>query len=323
MITTVCNLQCSYCFTADDFATTQGPSHVSAEEFSGWLEFLERSEVDAARLLGGEPTLHPRFGDLVALARSRALHVTVFSNGLMPPSALECLESIDESNCTVVVNMTASDLAPELLEERAQTVGRLGAKATLGFNFDRLDADPTHLLALMDRTECKPIIRVGIAHPCLTGRNTFIHQKQYGLLGGRIAQFALHAQQKRARLDLDCGFVPCMFTPEQKRALDSADAIVGWHCNPILDIRVPDTAFHCFPLAGLATRRVDDEETASSLREWFVAKLAPYRRVGIYAECEACVERQKGVCSGGCLSAAMRRLHRSFSASFAPREDSV
>ena len=76
----------SYCFAGAYLATSrdQGAAFIDAAAFEQRLDFLERSGIPEARLIGGEPTLHPAFPDLVAAARSRGLRITVFSHGLMP-----------------------------------------------------------------------------------------------------------------------------------------------------------------------------------------------------------------------------------------------
>jgi len=53
-------------------------------DFDKALDFLLRSGIDQARLLGGEPTLHPEFVQLAESALRRGLRLLVFSNGLMP-----------------------------------------------------------------------------------------------------------------------------------------------------------------------------------------------------------------------------------------------
>ncbi len=85
----VCNLRCPYCFAGSYLATSrdQGAAFVDAAAFEERLDFLERSGIPEARLIGGEPTLHPAFPDLVVAARSRGLRIPVFSHGLMPRRA--------------------------------------------------------------------------------------------------------------------------------------------------------------------------------------------------------------------------------------------
>ena len=60
VISNVCNLHCDYCFARDflgDNASGTNQSFISEEAFRSRLDFLERSDIQAVRLIGGEPGL--------------------------------------------------------------------------------------------------------------------------------------------------------------------------------------------------------------------------------------------------------------------------
>jgi uncharacterized radical SAM superfamily Fe-S cluster-containing enzyme len=81
-ITNACDLRCPICFTynrADELY------FMSPEELARHLDFVVAATggVDLVNITGGEPTLHPRLSELVALARRPEIgRVTVNTNGL-------------------------------------------------------------------------------------------------------------------------------------------------------------------------------------------------------------------------------------------------
>ena len=83
-------MKCSYCFARDELQA-QGKDHasrfISLDDFVERLDFLDRSDIREARLIGGEPTLHPLFPELIRLARERGKRIVVFSHGLISTSA--------------------------------------------------------------------------------------------------------------------------------------------------------------------------------------------------------------------------------------------
>jgi MoaA/NifB/PqqE/SkfB family radical SAM enzyme len=78
-ITSRCNRRCTYCFLPSDFLNSG--LHMSAEAFSDIVAWCLRYGVGEITLLGGEPSLHPAFPEMVALAHGQGLAVRVVTNG--------------------------------------------------------------------------------------------------------------------------------------------------------------------------------------------------------------------------------------------------
>ena len=258
--------------------------------------------------MGGEPTLHPQFVALVERARVAGLRLVVFSNGLMPAEALAYLASLPVAECTVLVNVNdPQTVAAGQHEQRLATIHRLGARALLGFTIYRPDFDLDFLLPILAEAGCRPALRLGLAQPCLSGRNQFVFPSQYVGIGARIARFADRAAQAGMRIELDCGFVRCMFSDQDLEVLQAAHADVGWRCSPILDVDLEGRVIHCYPLSGLGSLPLAGDD-ARSLRSAFEDLVWPYRHAGVFAECSLCPLKASGECPGGCLAVTMRRF---------------
>jgi MoaA/NifB/PqqE/SkfB family radical SAM enzyme len=81
-LTNFCNLHCSYCVRDDDALHHDPAVSLPVETF----ERIARSAVDAMSIehiafTGGEPTLHPRFGDILAAVESLSLTCSFVTNG--------------------------------------------------------------------------------------------------------------------------------------------------------------------------------------------------------------------------------------------------
>jgi radical SAM protein with 4Fe4S-binding SPASM domain len=300
-LTTACNRDCAYCFAAAE--RRSGAGHMSVATFQKALDFLQRSGIGEARLLGGEPTLHPEFPRLVAMALERGLRVQVFSNGVMPEPALRCLESLPSERVTVAINISPGDAGQN------DAMARLGNRVALSFNHTPA-FDPALLLELIREHGLSPRIRFGLSHPAADGSNRFLHPLRYQAVGTRLARFLEAARAAGVEISFDCGFVPCMFPPGFADALGPAASGIGWCCSPILDILPDGQVVSCFPLALLAREPLPEVENAEALRGRFTARLSGYRRLGVFRECASCEARQSGRCNGGCLAASMLRLRR-------------
>lgn len=315
VISEVCNLKCPYCFARqflENARTHTDSIFISPEDFEARLDFLDASGIHEVRLIGGEPTLHPRFTEMVERARERGKSIVVFSHGLMSERALACLETLPPGDCTVLVNINATrhrDQPDEReMTQRRSTIARLGQRVQLGFNIYSPRFQLDFLLPLIEETGCQRAIRVGLAQPILDGQNAYLHPKQYPVVASRLVRFAQNAMARGIRLDFDCGFVRCMFSEADLKVLEQAGTPFEAHCNPILDLAITGEAIHCFPLTGKVELPAGSGMDAGQMRERLSRQTHVYRSAGIYKECSTCLHKQNGVCSGGCLAVTLRRF---------------
>ena len=80
-ITRTCNLRCVHCYS--DSAAAQYPGELNWEQMQDVVNDLAEYKVPSLLLSGGEPMIHPRFFDLVDLASSKGLKLTVSTNGTL------------------------------------------------------------------------------------------------------------------------------------------------------------------------------------------------------------------------------------------------
>ncbi len=316
IVSSVCTLRCPYCFAEEHLQATQAdsaPVFISLETFEERLDFLDRSGIDEIRLIGGEPTLHPQFPELIRRAQLRGKRLLVFSHGLMSARALACLEALPPGQCTVLINMNAThNIEGSDQKETARrrvVLQHLNSRVLPGFNIYRTDFQLDSLLTMIVETGCRKALRLGLAQPILSGQNAYLHPKQYPIVGWRIVEYAQKAAEMGIRLEFDCGFVRCMFSDDDLEILHQCGTDMDWRCNPILDLDISGQVIHCFPLTGKIETPLTETSDAASLRAMLAEQAQPYRISGIYKECSTCPFKARGECTGGCLGATMRRFH--------------
>ncbi|MBI2877932.1 MAG: radical SAM protein [Candidatus Tectomicrobia bacterium] len=321
-ITLQCNRDCSYCFARPlrrkgELAATR----MDRAMFLCALDFLRQSGINQVRLLGGEPTLHPHFEGLVTQALDRGFRLLVFSNGLMPEAALRCLEEASPERVSVLVNLPSPwEQNSHEARYQALTLGRLGRRATLGFNLHTASPDLDFLLLQVERHRLNRSVRLGLAHPCRDGSNHCLRPKEYAEAGRHIAGFVQQAAGHGITVELDCGFVPCMF-PEGFLESPGVDpAAIGPRCGPVPDILPDGSVVPCYPLASTWRLSLSDGGDAPHFRSRFEEQMQPYRTLGIFRQCATCARRAGGQCLGGCLAAAMQRLRHTPFALTEPKE---
>lgn len=309
-ITARCNRKCSYCFAMETLDALGGDvAHMSLDGFERSLDFLQRSGMEEARLLGGEPTIHPDFPSMVDRVMDRGMRLMVFSGGMIPEKALAKLAAAPEERVRVLINVVAPQEGnPAGTRKQEAVYGRLRGRVILGLNITSPAVRPEFLLELIDTFGLARRVRLGVAHPTIDGSNEYLHPRHYPEVGRRVTLLGLRAAQRNVELDFDCGWVPCMFPDGALRALGKGSEEVGLRCNPILDLLPDGRAISCYPLASHAVAEVDMFDDAAALRARFASGQRSDRVLMLYKKCSDCDWRARGECTGGCLAGSMRRL---------------
>jgi len=80
-ITRTCNLRCIHCYS--DSAGVKYPGELEWDQMQAVVDDLAAYKIPSLLLSGGEPIVHPRFFDLVELASSKGLKLTISTNGTL------------------------------------------------------------------------------------------------------------------------------------------------------------------------------------------------------------------------------------------------
>ena len=86
ILTSYCNLHCPYCF-ASKMIKTEDIKNIPLEQFKKTLNWIGEDD-DEIGLIGGEPTLHPQFKEILNIIEEYSQHrktphgFTLFTNGI-------------------------------------------------------------------------------------------------------------------------------------------------------------------------------------------------------------------------------------------------
>jgi radical SAM protein with 4Fe4S-binding SPASM domain len=310
-LTATCNRSCAFCFATDAMESHAPRSEfMTLEKFDEALDFLKRSNIGEARLLGGEPTIHPQFEAIVDRVEARGLRLVLFTGGMIPEKALRRLERLAPGQLAVLLNVIPPTEPPAQLRRQQDVLKALGPCIVPGVTIDTPAVDIWYLVELIEEYGLARAVRLGLAHPSLGGANRHVHPRHYPEVGARVAAFGMAAQQRGIRLEFDCGWVPCMFPEGALAALGKTSNDVGLRCNPILDLMPDGQMISCYPLASHSDITLTDAHDANAMRQQFENRQRSDRTFMLYRECDECAWRARGECTGGCLSASLGRLRR-------------
>lgn len=305
LLTDFCNRHCSFCFGGDFIKrTAKAGDFMTMENFEKILPYAIENHDKVVTLLGGEPTMHPDVLDMVHKCREAGLNVQMFSNGIIPQDVLERLKKeTDPEWFNVTINYRHPKTAPQQEVEAVENSFRhLGERANVGATVYEEDQDLDYLWEAIDNYTLRRVIRLGISAPASAGENDRISPERMSVYGETIARLAGQCEKRDILLGFDCGFTPCMFTPDQaSRLFESASFPKFERCRFAIDVGPDMSVWPCFPLLKTVRVPLLDFKNLHALREHFSDALTPYYSFGMLAECPDCKYFKKEKCQGGCI----------------------
>lgn len=325
LLTNKCNRKCPYCFAQERVSFPEGsengevaktsPDEISRHDFERVVAFARQSHVRRLGILGGEPSLHSEFVDLISHAHECGLQVNIFSNGLWRDDQIEAVASLglDEgAGFKIIVNTNHPDDTPEWQQKAQEKLfSRLGPFCSLSYNIYRVDFDPSFLVDIIDRYACLRNIRLGIAVPLAEHRSQFVAIEDYRDLSPTIMRLAQLCDEQNISLGFDCGFLLCMFSAEDLGNLQLAGARFKASCGPAIDIGTDLSVWACFPLSTFAKgAHLDDFKNHHELIHHFKNQFERLYRAGAMEMCTDCKHRIRKQCSGGCAAHVYRSVNQ-------------
>ncbi|MDE2183386.1 MAG: radical SAM protein [Alphaproteobacteria bacterium] len=315
LLTNKCVRACPYCFAGQEMA--QASAFLSWENVVYLADFLLASAHSRVSLLGGEPTLHPQFTDILVYLLERGFTVTVFTSGIMSKTALTELAAhvaaLPPERLNFVCNLNNPAQTDTLKSETHKLhdfLAALGPRTMPAFNIYRSDFDIGFIFELVARFAMKKRLRLGIAHPIPGAANEAITVADIGAVIERLCSFRAAFEQSRVRPSFDCGFPLCRITDAELGWLVRLTGRADFKCTPAIDITPDMQVYCCFPLSSLNRRSIYDFDSFNAVVAYYRSLQERIRGdiAGIYAECGACVHRAERTCAGGGVCQLVNRL---------------
>jgi len=318
LLTQRCVRSCPYCFAEKHMSETSPDDILTWENLIYLADLFEKSGERRLPLLGGEPTLHPHFNDMVLYLLERGFDITVFTSGIMPDSklaeAFSLFRHIPCEKLSFVCNLndpekTKSPLAEvECVKRFLQAFGEM---VIPGFNIYRTDFDLEFIFRYINAYGLHRSIRLGMAHPIVGRKNKHISLHDISLVIDRLFSYIPFFERLRIKPGLDCGFPMCLFNDKQLAWLSRNMGVkYDFGCGPVIDIGPDMSVWSCFPLSTFHKKSVFDFNSVRDMHEYYRELHSKIRieAAGIFEECDDCTFREDGTCMGGCLAHNLMRF---------------
>ena len=314
VITGICNRSCPYCFARGKMlpGTGAGPVYMSLDDFDKCLEFACRCPGRRLNILGGEPTLHPAFGEMTRRALDCGFSLAVFTNGLWPDPVREFIDNTDTGKVEFIFNINEPRMQSSRENDlQAESLRIAGSRGRIGFNIYREEFDLRFIPDLVDAFRLQSDVRLGLASPIFGHDNSHIPAGRLRRIGKSLADQLRELERRDVLCSFDCGIPLCMFDEEELGRVVLSTSRWESLCTGGIEVGPDLSVWPCFPLSGVFRVGLLDFENFEAVEAFFSEKLAPFRKFGSLDECATCRYLRRKQCCGGCLARTLLRLRES------------
>lgn len=308
ILTEYCNLQCPYCFASKMIEEkTDDTKNISLEQLDIILKWLLPSTTSLERigLIGGEPTLHPQFKEILGKINSFNEFTNtpsiVFTNGI---NLSEFLPVIGP-NMSILINV--NKLTGKSLNKLNSVLDEINYlnwfkidKVILGCNLYQDENTYSYFWDIIDKYPDISKIRMSITAPNnkeLRANKELYYTKMKPIL----LQFLEETKKRKIKIDYDCNQIPlCLLNDEEQNLINRLGEFNNF-CDPVIDITPDFKATCCFGVYNTPIQ-CNNFNNIEELFRYFKNQMVIRTINNNTSMCQDCKKLQLAQCQGGCLS---------------------
>lgn len=310
-ITKYCNLRCPYCF-AETMLEERETKNISIKRFKEILDWIKPIEEERIGIIGGEPTLHPQFSQILFILNHFCSlynkESIIFTNGIYLNKYINQISD----KTSVLININSPNfMSKDQFNDLNNTLNTLFKKEKLqgfnpqyhiGCNICSDIKDYSFLWNIVDKYEIKNI-RVSVCAPTKQ-KDQKDKEFYYNNIKPIFLNFVKEAKKRNIGLGADCNQIPrCFYDDFELRLVDLILNEQNSLCEPVIDINADFKACSCF---GSYEHLIDCREfnNIKELKNYFLGKVNYPKMLANNSnnKCKKCKQHQLLQCQGGCLS---------------------
>lgn len=297
-----CNLKCPYCFAAD-----LRSEDLPVERALEILRQARRRGITMITYCGGEPTLYPAFGQLLAEMEQAGMETYFATNLLSPPAVLERLspEFVRALIVHVAHPQVYRDGRWETFERNIQTVRARRIPVGFRINLYREDHNWSHLFGLIERTDVRDV-QLAYAFPNAAGTNRHTTLENMQRLIPSTLDLMDRCSDRGVRMVFSKPIPPCLFPEERSRRFIRRIeylpkcSVFEDRCTHNLCVSPSEELFPCL---GMMDRACPPEDAGDWERvaAFCTSQVLPILSASTREACGGCFLYHRRLCQGLCL----------------------
>lgn len=334
MITDICNLHCPYCF-ANEFVNRER-NDIRMDALKEALEFVATEKNCKLGLIGGEPTLHPHFREILQqlIKDHRFQNITLYTNGIRLG---EFARELSHPKFKILINCNSeTDIGVSAYQKMCDNIHVLlhdyymKERVTLGINLYKPNFEYDYILDLLKKYDLHRV-RISIVVPNDAPKGDFDIASYFLSVKPRLKEFFFSAMTENILPYFDCNKIPsCFLLPDEKQFLmtlyhrmqpqyrstkdftnDTSILTETVACSPVIDILQDLSAVRCFGLSSSTKAHIRDFRTVADLKQYYYRTIdASAIQFGARASCDDCYLAKTMRCTGGCLAYKIAKVEK-------------
>lgn len=318
IINNACTLKCPYCFAKD--LTESEYKNITLQDFNSILTFMINNEMKDIKILGGEPTIHPKFLEIVEMSLIKlAGKVTIFSNCAFSNKTLVDILRLTEkypNRINILPNVNCKeDIGINMWINVCNNIRMLcdaNVIGSLGINIYKINQNYNDYLQLALNNNISRL-RVAFA----TNIRAKDEEEYYDVNAlSTFNNFLQDCFKLKLYPTIDCNMVPmCKMNQELKASLMESlmanDSInitpkINVECHPVIDVDYNLIVHRCFGISGEKDNslKLQEQDNVQQYWEYFNNLDQQIRLTPLFKEsCSQCaMKKTNGQIPCGCLT---------------------
>ncbi|MGD1820066.1 MAG: radical SAM protein [Pleomorphochaeta sp.] len=322
MLTKRCNLRCPYCF-AEEFVG-KSSDDITLQNLQKAIDFALTNEDEEIGLIGGEPTVHPKFKEILELIINdeRIQSCILFTNGILVD---KFVKQLSHPKFRILINCNSpTDIGEKAFEKTKQNIDLLAneyymkEKITLGINMYKSDFDYDYIFGLLNISDFSSL-RTSVSIPNSKEIVKMTSLEYFKMMKPRVLEFYYKLLDNGVMPFYDCNAIPqCILTPLEYKTLETKIIQNGFEdknllsditsCSPVIDI-LPDLhMIRCFALSEYKVK-CSDFNNISEARAYFSNYFDSLAYlINVNKECDECFNNKTMKCTAGCLAFKIEKM---------------
>lgn len=231
-ITYRCNLSCRYCYA--EGMKNSIPEDMTIKDFCKVIVWAKYNGYSHIRFMGGEPTIHPSFTEILDICCDNKMNVSLSTNNTFSSQIGARFDKFFTS--AITINYVLNRLDDKQQSSFRDNLGQLNAKGIrYGFSYVIGCEDDGWMAIFEDAKLYKPAyIRVSVAIPGLS-KQTSISEltSNFKLISKRLFEFQDKCRKINAPFYIYRPLMPCMFSAQDYRRLTKDSPFICYTRCPL------------------------------------------------------------------------------------------